>query len=74
MAQYGVTFAAAQENLNRDDESICLRSFTNKKARTKAIETYYCSPELAKIVGTLRPTIRRSEIRIMKSLPYSTIR
>ena len=45
MAQYGVTFVAAWENPNRDDEFIWLR-----------------------------PTIRRREVRIMKSLTYSTIR
>ena len=74
MAQYGVTFVAAWENPDRDDEFIWLRSFANKKARDKAIEAYYSSPEWAKIVDTLRPTIRRREVRIMKSLPYSTIR
>ena len=47
MAQYGVTFVAAWENPDRDDEFIWLRSFAGKKAR---------------------------EVRIMKSLPYSTIR
>ena len=74
MAQYGVTFVAAWENPNRDDEFIWLRSFANEKARDKAIEAYYGSPEWAKIAGTLRPTTRRREVRIMKSLPYSTIR
>ena len=74
MAQYGVTFVAAWENPDRDDEFIWLRSFANKKARDKAIKAYYGSSEWAKIVGTLRPTIRRREVRIMKSLPYSTIR
>ncbi len=74
MAHYGVTFVAAWENLDRDDEFIWLRLFANKKARTKAIKAYYCSPEREKIVGTLLPTIRRREVRIMKSLPYSTIR
>jgi hypothetical protein len=74
MAKYGVTFVAAWENPDRDDEFIWLRSFANNKARDRAIEAYYGSPEWAKIVGTLRPTIRRREVRIMKSLPYSTIK
>ena len=74
MAQYGVTFVAARENPDREDEFIWLRSFANKKARYKAIEAYYGSPEWAKIVGTLRRGIRRREVRIMKSLPYSTTR
>ncbi len=74
MAKYGVTFVAAWENPDRDDEFIWLRSFANAKARDQAIEAYYGSPEWAKIVGTLRPTIRRREVRIMKSLPYSTLK
>ena len=60
----------AEQKLIRDTA----RSFANKKARDNAIEAYHGSPERAKIVGTLRPTIRRREVRIMKSLPYSTIR
>ncbi len=74
MAKYGVTFVAAWENPDRDDEFIWLRSFANAKARDRAIEAYYGSPEWAKIVDTLRPTIRRREVRLMKSLPYSTIK
>jgi hypothetical protein len=74
MAKYGITFVAAWENLERDDEFIWIRSFANKKARDKAIEAYYGSPEWAKIVDTLRPTIRRREVRLMKALPYSTIK
>lgn len=74
MKKYGVTFVAAWENPERDDEFIWLRSFANNKARDEAIEAYYGSPEWAKIVDTLRPTIRRREVRIMKALPYSTIK
>ena len=74
MAKYGVTFVAAWENPDRDDEFIWLRSFPNAKARDKAIEAYYGSPEWAKIVGRRRPTIRRREVRVMKSLSYSTLK
>ena len=74
MAQYGVTFVAAWENPDRDDEFIWLCSLTNKKARDKAIKAYYGSSEWVKIVGIPRPTIRRREVRIMKSLTDSTIR
>ena len=74
MAKYGVTFVAAWENPDRDDEFVWLRSFPNAKARDKAIEAYYGSPEWEKIVGKLRPTIRRREVRVMKSLPYSTLK
>jgi hypothetical protein len=74
MAKYGVTFVAAWENPERDDEFIWLRSFPNAKARDQAIEAYYGSPEWAKIVDILRPTIRRREVRVMKGLPYSTLK
>lgn len=74
MKKYGVTFVAAWENPEREDEFIWLRSFANAKARDKAIEAYYGSPEWAKIVDTLRPTIRRREVRLMNALPYSTIK
>ena len=67
MAKYGITFVAAWES-DRDDEFVWLRSFANAKARDAAIETYYSSPEWLKIVGTLRPTIRRREIRLMKGV------
>ena len=73
MAKYGITFVAAWENTERDDEFVWIRSFANKKARDKAIEAYYGSPEWAKIVDTLRPTIRRREVRLMKALPYSPV-
>jgi hypothetical protein len=61
MAKYGITF-------------VWIRSFANAKARDQAIEAYYSSPEWGKIVDTLRPTIRRREVRVMKALPYSTIK
>jgi hypothetical protein len=63
MKKYGVTFVAAWENPEREDEFIWLRSLA-----------YYGSPEWAKIVDTLRPTIRRREVRLMNALPYSTIK
>ena len=74
MSKYGVTFVAAWENPDRDDEFIWIRAFPNAKARDKAIEAYYGSPEWAKIVDQIRPLIRRREVRVMKALPYSTLK
>jgi len=74
MKKYGVTFVAAWENPDRDDEFIWIRSFPNTKARDKAIDAYYGSPEWGKIVDDIRPLIRRREVRVMKSLPYSTLK
>lgn len=71
MKKYGVTFVAAWENTEREDEFLWIRSFANAKARDKAIDAYYGSPEWQKIVGQLRPTIRRREVRLMKALPGS---
>ena len=68
MKKYGVTFVAAWENPDRDDEVSWMRSFADAKAREKAIEAYYGSPEWLKIVGRIRPTIRRREVRVMKQL------
>ena len=61
-------------NPDRDDEFIWIRAFPNAKARDKAIEAYYGSPEWAKIVDQIRPLIRRREVRVMKALPYSTLK
>ncbi len=74
MSKYGVTFVAAWENPDRDDEFIWIRAFPNAKARDKAIDAYYGSPEWAKIVDQIRPLIRRREVRVMKALPYSTLK
>ena len=74
MSKYGVTFVAAWENPDRDDEFIWIRAFPNAKARDKAIEAYYGSPEWARIVDQIRPLIRRREVRVMKALPYSTLK
>ena len=49
MKKYGVTFVAAWENPDRDDEFIWMRSFADAKAREKAIEAYYSSPEWLKM-------------------------
>lgn len=68
MEKYGVTFVSAWENPDRDDEFIWMRSFVDAKAREKAIEAYYSSPEWLKIVDRIRPTIRRREVRVMKEL------
>ena len=74
MKKYGVTFVAAWENPDRDDEFIWIRAFPNAKARDKAIDAYYGSPEWAKIVDEIRPLIKRREVRVMKSMPYSTLK
>lgn len=74
MAKYGITFVAAWET-DRDDEFAWIRSFPSHKARDRAIEAYYSSPEWLAIVDTLKPTIRRREVRVMKklSLPGSQL-
>ena len=74
MPKYGVEFVAAWENPDRDDEFIWIRAFPNAKARDKAIDAYYASPEWAEIVDQIRPLIRRREVRVMKALPYSTLK
>lgn len=67
MAKYGITFVAAWES-DREDEFVWLRSFPNLKARDKAIEAYYSSPEWMKLVDVLRATIRRREVRLLKGV------
>lgn len=74
MAKYGVTFVAAWENPDRDDEFIWLRAFPNAAARDAAIDAYYASPEWLAIVDQIRPLIRRREVRVMQALPYSTLK
>jgi len=74
MRKYGITFVAAWENPARANEFIWIRSFPSIEAREKAVYSYYNSPEWPKIVNVLRPTIKRREVRIMKSLTYSPIR
>jgi len=71
MKKYGVQFVAAWQSLDREDEFIWIRSFDSLNGREKAIRNYYGSPEWLKIVHLLRPTIRRREVRIMKSFPTS---
>ena len=71
MKKYGVTVVAAWENLEKEDEFIWIRSFPSTKARDKAIEAYYSSPEWLKIATDIRATIRRRDVRIMKALPNS---
>ena len=73
MEKYGVTFVTAWENLEREDEFIWIRSFPSLKQRQKAIDAYYGSPEWLKIVGKIRPTIRRREVRLMKARPGSQL-
>jgi rRNA maturation protein Rpf1 len=67
MKKYGVTFVAAWET-DRDDEFAWMRSFASHKARDKAIEAYYSSPEWMRIVDDLRPMIRRREVRVMNKV------
>jgi hypothetical protein len=69
MKKYGVTFVAAWENAEKEDEFLWIRSFANARARDKATAAYYSSPEWQQIVGQIRPTIRRREVRLMKALP-----
>jgi hypothetical protein len=69
MAKYGITFVAAWET-DRADEFAWLRSFEDEKARDRAIDAYYNSPEWLKVVGTLRPMIQRRTVRVMKSLKF----
>jgi hypothetical protein len=73
MEKYGVTFVTAWENLEREDEFIWIRSFPSVKRRQKAIDAYYGSPEWLKIVGKIRPTIKRREVRLMKARPGSQL-
>ncbi len=70
MKKYGITFVAAWENPERDDEFIWMRTFRDAGARDKAIDAYYNSPEWLKIAGRLVPTIRRREVRIMNELKF----
>lgn len=67
MAKYGITFVDAFAT-DRPDEFAWIRAFKDDKARDKAIEAYYGSPEWAKIVDALRPMIQRRTVRIMRSL------
>ena len=69
MPKYGVTFVGAWENPDREDEFIWMRTFSSMREREKATTRYYNSAEWLKIVDTIRPTIRRREVRIMKALP-----
>tara|TARA_B100000029_G_scaffold453098_1_gene478672 strand:- start:662 stop:976 length:315 start_codon:yes stop_codon:yes gene_type:complete len=71
MKKYGVTFVAAWDATEKDDEFVWIRAFPSEKARDKAIDAYYGSPEWAKIVDKIRPTIRRREVHLMKALPNS---
>jgi len=74
MKRYGINFVAAWENSDRDDEFIWIRSFPSRQAREQSIALFYQSPEWLAIVQMLGPAIRRREVRIMKSLPFSTLR
>ncbi len=67
MEKYGVTFVTAWENLEREDEFVWIRSFPSLEHRQKATETYYSSPEWLEIVGDIRPTIKRREVRLLKA-------
>ncbi len=67
MKKYGVTFVAAWESEEKD-EFIWIRSFANTKARDKALEAYYGSPEWLKIVNLIKPKITRREVKIMNKI------
>jgi hypothetical protein len=70
MAKYGITFVAAWAT-DRPDEFVWVRAFADQKARDRAIDAYYSSPEWLRIVGKLRPMILRRTVRVMKSLKLS---
>ena len=74
MKKYGITFVAAFENPDREDEFVWIRSFKNEKARDQAIEGFYSSPEWLQVVTQIRPNIRRREVRLLTALPYSGLR
>ena len=74
MKKYGINFVAAFENPDRDDEFVWIRSFRDAKARDRAIEAFYGSPEWLKVVDQIRPNIRRREVRVLKGLPYSGLK
>lgn len=74
MKKYGVTFVAGWESLDRADEFVWIRKFPSSKHRQKAIDAYYGSPEWNKIVGGIRPTIKRREVRLLKVLPGSKLK
>ena len=67
MKKYGVTFVAAWESEEKD-EFIWIRSFANAKARDRALEAYYGSPEWLKIVNLIKPKITRREVKIMNKI------
>jgi hypothetical protein len=71
MKKYGINFVAAFENPDRDDEFVWIRSFRDNKARDKAIEAFYGSPEWSRVVHQIRPNIRRREVRVLKALAGS---
>ena len=74
MKKYGLTFVSAWETIDKEDEFVWIRAFPSEKARERAIEAYYGSPEWEKIVGKIKPTIRRREVRLMKALPHAAPR
>ena len=73
MNKYGVTFVAAWENRERDDEFLWIRSFDSMKARAQAIEQYYGSPEWGRIVDQIRPPIKSRQIRILRALSQRSV-
>ena len=67
MKKYGVTFVAAWESAEKD-EFIWMRSFPSTKARDRALEAYYGSPEWLKIVKLIKPKITRREVKLMNKV------
>jgi hypothetical protein len=74
MEKYGITFVAAWENCERNDEFIWIRAFPSMRAREVSTSNYYNSPEWLKIVDTMRPAVRHRVVRIMNALPFSPLK
>ena len=80
MAKYGMTFVAAWENPERQDEFIWIRSFADARVREKSMKAFYGGPEWERISGSIRKKcdgrwpVRRREVRIMKAQSYSPLK
>jgi len=68
MDKYGMTFVAAWENRDRDDEFLWLRSFSSMTARDRSLQMYYGSQEWRRIDRVIRAPIKSRQVRILKSL------
>jgi len=71
MEKYGITFVAAWENLDREDEFLWIRSFANAQARDKAT-----ADQAADIAVQGAATLRHNayKVPLMKALVKRAIR